>query len=349
MTNPSRRRLIRIPIGAIPPEQLPARIVRSFSLLTAILWLAFGVVHLHMDILGNLAPPGLEMEQEELTWPKPASMFNPAFLHCNSSHLIAANRYATYASQRQKSSKPWADFVKLGQASPAAMLCSSQGCDTYFAREKEMGPWFAASFSGTQAEDVPLPSSWRGPISVSPLACEAQACQAWVAGWDGSGVVVGRLQRLALTNSSTAIPQWSFEPHLDVSPGLGMCESSSIWGSRRCLTVAARNYSSVQGLHIGADGKLLLVLNKGGLLDAWDLQEGRFNGQWQLQGASSPDYTFMCHDGKFGLLLVAKSGLEFAGASLFSVQLPRTLSEDHATVDCGSVSEPANETKSIVV
>eukprot|EP00931_Biecheleriopsis_adriatica_P111940 TRINITY_DN8641_c0_g1_i5.p1 TRINITY_DN8641_c0_g1~~TRINITY_DN8641_c0_g1_i5.p1 ORF type:complete len:997 (+),score=147.49 TRINITY_DN8641_c0_g1_i5:118-3108(+) len=313
-----RRSMLRIPRSATPPEQLPGRVVRLFTFGVGVMWFAFAAVHFIENVLEwkEIHPKQpsiaeLRVELQNVSWPKPATMFRPQMLHCNSTQVTASNRFAVFTAQRPEvRSEAIADFTnRIRATQPSALLCNSNAASScsLISRDGEGGKWFLTQASSSRPEPLPLPLSWRGPLAVSSCA---EPCEAWLAGFDGATVIVGVL--------SNVEESWSFEPHLEVSPQLSSCSHPGSFAALHCKTLASQNYSDVLALHVGADGHLLVLL-RGGLLDSWDLEQGLLLSRWQVQGAHS-EYEIMCYDGAADVILVA-AAVPGQSASLWSGNL----------------------------
>ncbi|CAE8604096.1 unnamed protein product [Polarella glacialis] len=328
-----------VPPESMPPEELPGSVVRRFTLFTVCFWMVSGVMHFFATVYKLHQEPFIPGTSIPIAWPGPSSLFEATWLHCNASHVLAGNSFGVFAAQLNASGV--GSFAKLHPTGPAVLLCGAEGCDALLQRgasradRADSERWFVSSLGPVQprvslgqAEPVPIPPSWQLVTAAPSLgSCVAEACEIWLAGWDGVGVVVGMMTRrtpaMAPTEISSEAPDnsasleagaagigqgagWSFEPHLAVRPGLGRCpaaESPPVGGSwvgawgwaalqgqtqTGCETAIAglQKYEDVRALHLGSEGRLLLVLLGSGLLDGWDLTSGTLLGRWRLTGSS---------------------------------------------------------------
>eukprot|EP00931_Biecheleriopsis_adriatica_P048563 TRINITY_DN28070_c0_g1_i1.p1 TRINITY_DN28070_c0_g1~~TRINITY_DN28070_c0_g1_i1.p1 ORF type:complete len:1090 (+),score=195.35 TRINITY_DN28070_c0_g1_i1:358-3270(+) len=351
-----------VPAESMPPDQLPGQVVLKFTLCTALFWFLMTIAYTITSAC-NLRPklPSLKLlHTVQVAWPEPANFFEVQALHCNSSHLLASGRYATFTarrSSRAKTEEPAVgSFVQLSGNSASAVVCAvsgDAGCHTLAQRRLDLAgdspgekrqqsasnvsPWLLTSL-GESSEDartlehLPLPRSWRAVAAAPFEACvdvqgqPVNMCRMQLAGWDGSGIEIASLR----WQNASSVP--ILELRFALRPGLGRCsDPGQGWHVSGCdqALIGPQSYDEVQALHLSSNAAVLLVLLRSGFLDVWHLATGEMLGRWlltsQQQGAN---YTALCHDGTSKELLLAVRGAPGTGApTLLTAALPDVLQQ----------------------
>lgn len=274
-----------MPPGSRAPHKLPGRVVQSFIVGFAAVWIFASVCHMiHLLFYGvgsttvdnaSNMHGALEMQRLQVPWPAPVSLFEISALHCNDSSVLVSNRVALFAAQRL----PWEAFVgELAEASAspaAAVLCGAAGCDALRAAGTA---WELAPLAGGTPSALALPESWRAVAAARGAPCAPGSCTSLLlAGWDGTEVVIADAKRAATDPSA-----WRLRPRFMLRPELGACGGANGADDKSCVAPSVDEaYDDVRALHLAEDGERLAVLLGSGLLHVWDLTAGSLVGRWR--------------------------------------------------------------------
>lgn len=265
-----------LPPGAVPEGQLPQRIVRRFTKGTAMWWGVAAVLHVVQTLRGRcFEPPRLETQvvaRLSTQWPGRAAFCEVSSLNCNATHVLLADRFTHFAAEWLPGTEGLGGLQELGEAGVAAEFS-----------------WLGGTGSSDQGfVPVQTPSSWRiAAVAWEPCAVIANTTtcnEAWLAGWDGSSVV------LASTRLDPAAGAWRTRPQFQVHPGMGR----HVGAPARRANASHETYSDVRALHLAPGGRALAVLLGGGQLDLWNLAAGVHLGRWRLPGG---EYSALCREG----------------------------------------------------
>jgi len=161
-----------------PVQNLPARIVRRFTLWMAVCYIASGVVYAlsveyekEVGSRNSTSPDGdvptlAAGRQLNVEWPEPSSLFEVSSLQCLGGRVLIRDAFATYVAERRGDARLGA-LRDLGAANVAAVLCQAHGCDA-LTSPPGAGPWLLGPLerclggsAGADAQEVPVPPSWR--------------------------------------------------------------------------------------------------------------------------------------------------------------------------------------------
>jgi hypothetical protein len=220
---------------------------------------------------------------------------------CNSTGIIAGTEYAMLAGIEQSPGefefRNLDEWASHGESTSFATMLTARdgdGCDVL---SKVDSSWTLSSMASKQSNtSVPIPPAWR-VVAASSIPCNrGQPCgEAYLAGWDGAGIVVALLKQDRDKDSGA----WSIHPRFRVQPGLGKCIASRA----ACEDARKRgSYDNVTALLFEDAGESLTVLYGNGLLDSWNVPRGTLLTHRRLGN----HYTAMCHYGEHFLL--ARSG-----------------------------------------
>ncbi|CAE8626205.1 unnamed protein product [Polarella glacialis] len=325
-------------------DHQPAKIVRSFTLAMAFLWVLSGFLHMASQFwikeLSNEPPVrrlfASEVGRLSVTWPPPASLFRVLSMSLSDgdgtgSQLFIKSDFSFYAVDFSSAVKneSLGAFTDLGNADALVVLCVNGSCSsltaagsprTWSLSQLERCSTEASEFSESSElseasvpASVPIPVSWRAISAAWDLSCSDSKCSlAWVAGWDGTSVSIAELRKDKFTGI------WSFRPRWKLHPGTGLCA----FDKDLCAAWREGKYDDVEALQLSPGGRRgLSVLRRNGLLDAWALDSGTLLGHWQL----GKNYTAMAHNAPHGGLHLALQ-LE-SGPVIETLPLPQELSD----------------------
>jgi len=327
-------------------DHQPAKVVRSFTLAMACLWVLAGFLHIAdstwiMESSGDgpSAPRRLfasEVRRLSVTWPPPASLFRVLSMSLSDgggtgSQLFIKSDFSFHAVDFSSmvNNESLGTFTELGDADAFVVLCTNRSCSsltaagsprTWSLSQLERCSTDASEFSESSElseasvpASIPIPVSWRAISAAWDLSCSDSKCSlAWVAGWDGTSVSIAELRKDGFTGI------WSFRPRWKLHPGTGLCA----FDKDLCAAWREGKYDDVEALQLSPGGRTgLSVLRRNGLLDAWALESGRLLGHWQL----GKNYTAMAHNAPHGGLHLALQ-LE-SGPVIESLPLPQELSD----------------------
>lgn len=299
-----------------PPQSddLPWTVVRRFSGAVVLLWIAGACVHVSHVCASpgpNQSKVGIVLDTEVVNaqWPEPASFFEVGSLHCTSKAVTLASKFASYTALwlSQSSLGP---LSEAGDVSFASVLCNSSTCMAIWrAGDADQWQWTQLVEPvglGVPAERLPLPADWR-LLTAAWVSCVHALCHAiCCVGWDGSQIVVGTLSR------GSPVEAWSFRRRFVVQPRSSSGEDGD----------EAVHYRDVVALQLLPGARRLIVVSRTGVLDAWNLSDGRRLGQWSVGGSC----TAVCqYDQR---LVLARSGAY--GPSLEIAHLPKAIQAEGA-------------------
>lgn len=291
------------------PKWLPVKIISQFTYAVIFWWIVAGTIHAftiafdkHVehhkvkDFIGSddVVPLKSKILEVEVEYPEPASLFRVAGLFCSESQVWVSSGFAMYAMEMGSSAVPHTlSLVQDGEVD--ALVCGGHGCDALSPPDGK-GSWVLRSLEpGHSAAQVPLPRSWRkvtGEWVDCPPATDATCTSAWVAGWDGTKVIVAMLQMHA--SSST----WFLHTPFEADPTIGLCPD----GPLNCKYKGPQQYTDMSSLQISDGGRRLFVLLGSGILDIWDLSNGIVLKRTNV----GKGYTSMCRSG--GSIFMAREG-----------------------------------------
>lgn len=289
------------PEDATPPDHLPGFLVLRFTYASVFFWLIATIVHVSTALAqqqeGPIAPPDLTWSSLPVVWPEPANFFRVNSIHCSPSRILYSDRFMYYVSARNKDSieMPLAPIPRVASSQLVAMLCDRRGCDSVNVVPGEVNSWKLTPLAIGMGSDrlggfLPAQHAWRASTAAWGPCSSDNCSEFWLAGWDGSEIVVMRLQR-------DLDPGRFREAHrFTVHPGLGRCSAPP----KVCPRLKTK-YTNVRSIHLAAEGRILTVVQDGGVVHAWDLTQGSFMDQWRIDGA-----TALCHD-DFGMLMARQS------------------------------------------
>mmetsp|Transcript_116161 Transcript_116161/g.290081 ORF Transcript_116161/g.290081 Transcript_116161/m.290081 type:complete len:1093 (-) Transcript_116161:45-3323(-) len=359
---PERSELPLMPSSATPPQELPGVIVRRFTCGVALMWLVAAAVNFTECFMAggkDIIPPTHSGKALNVTWPEPAGLFEVAWMHCNSSHMLVNNRFSVFAAQRFSNDKV-GPFMNVADGGSGTVICDFSGCDLLSLNEDtsvwRLAPLPAALGSSRTPSDLPLPLAWHLTAATwvpcgaaAPSPCDIAVA---VAGWDGQDII---LAHAVAVNTLGGNLTWTVRSRFAVHPGrnAGGGRSSHAGGhghsdeghrgsgSRRAGGNKAKTATGVSAevlaMGFGAEGRTLSVLESGGVLEAWDLVSGKWLGQWYLpweQGRIDAPHA-MCHDGRGNLILAHAPVAAGDPPHLARFELPQEVR--HAEQDAGCV------------
>lgn len=297
-----------VPNSVAPPDDLPRRTVRNFTICAAFWWAlaASGQVVVSIVSLRQQPFPELFTRNVSKVWPRPAALFSTNSLHCNDSDVLVGSHYAVYSAKFQqppgrKTNETSSSFTgglgRFDLVTESEAVAALHGTHSFDMLLHRGGTWqlLRGGPGSARHEVVPLPPAWRTVSATWDTTCRSGHCDvAWLAAWDGVDVVVANLKRKAMDNQEAT---WSFHTRFKIYPEPGAwCEH----GPARCDmdTESPARYESVHALQMGKNGQTLAVLhwtNGGVALDGWDLFTGTPLGRW---GFRNGPYTAMCQNSK---------------------------------------------------
>lgn len=253
----------------VPPDKVPGKVVRYFTLGVAWWWVLSAVWHAAVPLKNRLkaSPPLVELSSVNTTWPQPESLFEVASLHCQGSDtLFLRDQFTFFATSARHDGSLGVE--EMSDVSGPTLLCRQGHCETLSPAGTDV--WKLEPLSQTTASSTPVGSK----VSAVWGCSLAEMCETiWVSHWDGSDVVVLKLML-------NQMGRWRVrrQSRLPVS----------------CAGCPHERYGDVSALQLGSNGKSLAVLfDNGARLDGWDTVSGQLLGRWRFETAHSS----MCHDG----------------------------------------------------
>lgn len=292
-----------------PDEALPGKLVKLLTLGTAFFWVLAATIRLSLDITQTQIRP-VNATVLATTWPTGAGFLHVTSLSCNGTAVLAGTEYSMLTGQWRSSGElQFTDLGTLasnGESTAFAALFGTSSLNSCDVLSQAASSWMLRPIgSGQLGTPVPVPPSWRA-VAAAVVPCGAPPCdEAYVAGWDGVGVVLASLKR------ENANGTWSILPRFRVQPGRGACSAE-----KNICTEAKKmgKYGNVTALLFDKAGQRLTVLFGNGIMDFWNLPESTLLKRWYL-GTS---YTAMCRHGP--QLLVARDGEH--GPVIEQIQMP---------------------------
>jgi len=337
-----------------PPDDLPMRLIWYFTMGTVVWWCIAGMLHAiivfsdeedyYERLAGRNATSLIEFDANSpqlvnVQWPEPVGLFKVEALHCNDHHLWVSNGFSLFSAEQAMSfiqqNETAQTTLSLGvlqeakEGSDSGMICGVHHCDVLRRGASQTSQWSLDSLDSQANETtkINIPESWShvtglwtGCDGIQGRTCES----AWVAGWDGTKVLVANLLR------SKTMAEWDAHTRFALDPRIGLCPA----GLEHCAHRLSKNktYANVRSLRVDESGKSLAVLLDDGVLDVWDLEKGVVRGRLHL----GDQYSSMCQSGSH--LLLSKQ--TDSGPALVSVPLPVEL----MTVQSRFVDPVANAT-----
>merc|ERR1711971_792690 len=245
------------PDVAVVADRLPGKTVRWFTLGAALIWMLAAIFHV-VDVLlfRDSAPETLERQRLQVTWPRPARLFEMGSLHCNSSSVLVSSRCAVFGAPRATAAV--GEFVEVAAFPAAAVLCDASGCD---ALRKSLtgvtGQWQLVSLMGNLSSARPpselsLPTTWR-TVAATWASCKLPPCNSprlLIAGWDGTEVLVAEAWHVTPSGA------WELQPLSAATASKWRCAA----GGCAAALSAGETYVNVRAMHLEAGTGRLAVL-----------------------------------------------------------------------------------------
>jgi len=336
-TGATREQPAWMPKDGTPPDDLPCRTVRQFTLGIAGWWVLAGFMFFGLS-LWDLHKPSVRtraVRRVDAAWPEPAAFFNVRGLTCNTSRILMQGKFAMYSAER------YADTLgvvtDLGTTHVSSVVVCREGACDVLSPSGDGSSWRLLPLGHVAGTTVPvdtvrfeIPPTWRA-ITAAWEPCSAGTCsKMWLAAWDGTDVVLATAQPGPGEGPGPGL--WAVRVHFQVDKRQGRCPRTP----SACDTFTVESYRDVVALQLGDHGRTLVILHGNGtILDGWDLAAGELLRQQRLDTA----YSAMCHDedelmftrpGRAGPILEAMPLSEVLGPLAQHKAVPAAASLDDA-------------------
>eukprot|EP00927_Polykrikos_kofoidii_P049938 TRINITY_DN4390_c1_g1_i1.p1 TRINITY_DN4390_c1_g1~~TRINITY_DN4390_c1_g1_i1.p1 ORF type:complete len:1133 (-),score=208.76 TRINITY_DN4390_c1_g1_i1:61-2979(-) len=324
----------------LPPDELPVRLVRYFSMGLVVWWCIAGFAHATVvltqeeEALERLANATGAQEiagtgharNLHVEWPEPAHLFKVDSLFCRNSMVWVSDGFSVYAG-----ASPFLAFLERPTATPElykfrqasedpirGMICEQDNCEMLEPPASSHEHWNLAptpTLGGHVHTSLTLPPSWRR-VTGEWMGKNT----ATLAAWDGKTVFAASLERHSTTSEggsrSDAVRADKVHVRFALDPAVGLCPGG-LDGCKALLQEEQSTYDDVRSLQLLHGGHALAVLLAGGIVDFWDLDRGLVHERF----VTGKNYSSMCQSGND----LVFSEDESTGPLLVAMPVPRDI------------------------